>query len=222
MKYPIGYLKRNMNVNNNQDFASIVDKLKKNKDAFVREDLAKFLRYINNEHSLEVLKELVADRNYLVQIEAIESLYAFPYEKAADVVLDQIHSRHPLVRGYVYEYICDMCSDREEAKRILLTVNETHTWAKIHLLICQAVLTGNHQVKQLVTMYGKCSYLNQTTMLNSFNYYYDLLNTDDQKIIKCFVQKQEGKSRPVAVEEAFARLTKHISVDQHCSSQTFL
>ena len=83
-----------MNVNNNQDFASIVDKLKKNKDAFVREDLAKFLRYINNEHSLEVLKELVADRNYLVQIEAIESLYAFPYEKAMQYWIKYIQDIH--------------------------------------------------------------------------------------------------------------------------------
>ena len=53
-----------------------IERLAKNKDWSIRQELAIILNYHINDHSIEILKKLACDHSYIVQVEAIDTLHS--------------------------------------------------------------------------------------------------------------------------------------------------
>ena len=199
-------LKESKSPESHRSLKDIIEQLSIDGDYEKREEACGLLRDYPDCSFLSILKRLLQDRNYLVQIEAIEAAGAYGFANVSHEVETLFSSIHPLVRGYAYAFYCDNCPDKEEARRVLSVINEKNTWARINLNVSLFILGEEWKLDELLRNYYRWNYRNQIVLLNSLSFFYDELQNKDKRKIKSFLEKHRHDERGRAVEEAFRRL----------------
>ena len=190
-----------------------IERIKNSKDSWVRSRLAILLDDYINEHSTRILKELACDRNYLVQIEALDSLSGICEASVKDIILQCMNSAHPLVRGYAYRCLSEFDMDTSAIRQQLQMVKEKNTWARIELYISEARAGDPTRIQKLLKMYPKCNYLNRCAISNGIADIYPRLSHSDQGFINHFVDIHKTDDSGAAEKEAFMRLLKRCKSD---------
>ena len=112
-------------------YAHVIERLSKHKDTFVRQELAVLLSEHINDHSIGVLKSLACDKDYLVQVEALDSLMGISAAGVKSIIIQCMDSIHPLVRGYAYRCLSELDEETSAIRQQLQMVKEKSTWARI-------------------------------------------------------------------------------------------
>jgi len=187
-----------------------IEELSSNRDWYVRAKLAILLGNYQNKHAEATLLSLLNDKSYLVQVEAINSLEAFPTEQVNAAVLSHISSNHPLVRGYVYRCICEMAYGKraQQARSCLYNVRERNTWARIMLRISLLQLGELDEIHSLIQTFSRCNYLNKIAILNGFADTVSKLGPRGKQEIKNFMNVIPANNNEASVQEAVNHLKK--------------
>ena len=205
-KENIDSLTERINKTGYQDHIDEIDRLKENKDWYVRAELAVLLADHINDHSKQVLMNLLDDRSYLVQVEAIDSLSSVTDHDVAEKVRKCMISRHPLVRGYAYRWLCETQEEPQKLLQELHLVHEKDIWARNMLYVGLAQIGDETVVRSLLRSYRRCNYLNRCAIANGLADIFDDLSRTDQKKIRDFVETYKNPEISVAEAEAFERL----------------
>ena len=211
----ITYTSSNEDINNlsvkisNQGYNQCIqdiERLMKNKDPFIRQKLAIILADHINEHSKQVLMDMLHDRSYLVQVEALDSLTGVTDTAIFEGVLSCMMSHHPLVRGYSYRCLCKSTDNRQNIIDRLNLIDEKNVWARIMLDIGRADIGDETAISRLLKAYPKCNYLNRCAIANGIADIFSDIPKKEKCIIREFVAAYSTKSVGVADKEALVRL----------------
>ncbi len=185
-----------------------IERLAKNKDWSIRQELAIILNDHINDHSIEILKKLACDHSYIVQVEAIDTLQSIADPDVEKIIRQCMNSFHPLVRGYAYRYLCFNCDDEKELIKEFNTIEEKNTWARIFLYIGMAQIGDSDKLLKLTRMYRRCYYLNQCAIVNGLADIYSDLSKANRTVVKQFVVLHYVEERPQSVDYAFNQLAR--------------
>lgn len=200
-----------------------IERLIRHKDPFIRQKLAVILADHINEHSKQVLIDLLNDRSYLVQVEALDSLTGIIDTEIFKGALLCTESHHPLVRGYSYQCLCKSTDDPQNLIVRLNLIKEKNVWAKIMLDIGRADIGDETAICRLLKAYPKCNYLNRCAIANGIADIYIDLSENNKCRIREFVAAYSSKSIGVADKEAFERLMsvcESIAEEDHDARQS--
>lgn len=191
-------------------FITDIDRLAAHKDWAIRRELACLLSAFLHPHAEKSLLSLLEDTNYLVQVEALDSLSSFRSDAVKQAVLSKINSKYALVRGYAYRCISDIYIDNDpmSAKNTLQKIAEKNTWARAMLLISLAQLGDKDACLLLMKMYPRCHYRVRCAILNGLADIYSCLSLSAQADVDAFSQKIAP--REIAVQDALQRLKLEI------------
>lgn len=197
---------------NYMDYLDCIDTFANSKDYSIRKELAVILSDYRNQYAERTLIKLTNDRNYIVQVEALDSLSLFCSKDACDALLSCFKSRHPMVRGYAYLGFAWICYDMRDKNAIncLNTIRERNSWANVNLRIAK-ILSGDSEIINIIKKaYPKYGYLNRIRTLNGFNEIIDCITDEERKRIIDFLESLDASNMDLAEREAYERIVTDV------------